>query len=55
MSLGSPTGSMKNESRFLVETNTPFYSEFSADSEYLIIFGKCSWSKNDFSIGFSDL
>ena len=45
-----PKKSIKNISRFSMETNTSFYSEFNADPEYGIIFEKYSWWKNDFSI-----
>ena len=41
MVLGSPTGAklqVKNESRFSTEKYTSFYSEFNADSEYVILF-----------------
>ena len=47
--LGSPTGAkwtVKNESRFFSKTNTSFYSEFNADSEYVSLFGKYWGRKN---------
>jgi len=37
---------VKNESRFWTEKNTSFYSEFNADSEYLILFKKYHRQKN---------
>ena len=49
MALGSPTGAklqVKNESRFSTEKNTSFYSEFNADSEYVILFQKYFGQKN---------
>ena len=49
MVLGSPTGAklqVKNESRFSTEKNTSFYSEFNADSEYVILFQKYFGQKN---------
>ncbi len=49
MILGSPTGAqwtVKNESHFSTEKNTSFYSEFNADSEYVILFEKYRGQKN---------
>jgi len=49
MVLGSPTGAklqVKNESHFSTEKNTSFYSEFNADSEYVILFEKYSRKKS---------
>ena len=43
---------MKNESRFLIKTNTESYSEFCADFEYLIIFQKYFSGENRSSIIF---
>jgi hypothetical protein len=43
MVLRSPTGAqwtVKNESRFSTAKSTAFYSEFNADSEYIILFGR---------------
>jgi hypothetical protein len=43
MALRSPTGAqwtMKIESRFSTAESTSFYSEFNADSEYLILLKK---------------
>jgi hypothetical protein len=37
---------VKNESRFPIEKKTSFYSEFDADSEYVILFEKYFGSKN---------
>jgi hypothetical protein len=47
--LRSPTDAQwtaKNGNRFLTETNTAFYSEFNADSEYVILFKKYRGQKN---------
>ena len=49
MVLGSPTGAklqVKNESRFSTEKNTSIYSEFNADSEYVILSEKYCGQKN---------
>jgi len=37
---------VKNESHFSTEKNTSFYSEFNADSEYVILFEKYRGQKN---------
>jgi hypothetical protein len=37
---------VKNESRFLTEKNTSFYSEFNADTDYVILFKKYRGQKN---------
>ncbi len=47
--LRSPTGAqwtVKNESRFSTAKSTSFYSEFNADSEYVILFQKYRGQKN---------
>ena len=49
MVLRSPTGAqwtVKNESRFSTAKSTSFYSEFNADSEYVILFEKYFGPKN---------
>jgi hypothetical protein len=38
---------VKNESRFSTAKSTSFYSEFNADSEYVILFQKYRGQKND--------
>jgi hypothetical protein len=38
---------VKNESRFSAAESTPFYSEFNADSKYVILFSIFFWTKND--------
>jgi hypothetical protein len=48
--LRSATGAqwtVKNESRFSTAKSTSFYSEFNADSEYVILFQKYRGQKND--------
>jgi len=49
MALRSPTGAqwtVKNESHLCKKKNTLFYSEFHADSEYVILFKKYGGRKN---------
>jgi hypothetical protein len=49
MVLRSPTGgqwTVKNESRLSTDKSTSFYSEFNADSKYLIRFEKLFGRKN---------
>jgi hypothetical protein len=49
MALRSPTGAqwtVKNESHLCKKKNTLFYSEFHADSEYVILFKKYWERKN---------
>jgi hypothetical protein len=51
MVLGSPTGAqwtVKNESRLSTEKSTSFYSEFNADTKYLIRFEKIFGRKSGF-------
>jgi hypothetical protein len=37
---------VKNENHFSIAKSTSFYSEFDADSEYVILFKKCFGQKN---------
>jgi hypothetical protein len=45
-SLTDPERPIKNESHFWTKKNTSFYSEFNAESEYVIRFQKYRGQKN---------